>query len=379
MISHRTIFTFLNWCSATFGLRSTDRVTSHAPLHFDLSTFDIYVTIKAGGTVVLVPEHLSALPAQLSDLIQNERITVTYLVPSILSLMVNYGGLAAHDFSSLRLVLFAGEVFPIKYLRRLVNAIPQPAYYNLYGPTETNVCTYYRVLPADVAPETTQPLPIGQACDNIEVFALDHEGRRIMQPDQEGELWVRGSCVASGYWGDREKTSKYFLQNPFQTLYSDIAYRTGDVVKLAPDGRNWIYMGRHDSMIKSRGYRVELGEIESALSGHADVAEAAVIAVPDELLGNRIRAFVVPVEGSGLTIAGLESYCIQRLPKYMVPESIQFHHVLPKTSSGKVDRPALMAAAGRQSTLAAPTPQRHVSDASQNEPPQPALQNTGGQ
>src|SRR2546425_5504018 len=124
MISHRTIFTFINWCRDTFRLRSSDRVTSHAPLHFDLSTFDIFAAIQAGGTVVLVPEKLSVLPVQLADLLQNERITVTYLVPSILSLMVNYGKLDAHNFSALRAVLFAGEVFPMKYLRRLVAAIP---------------------------------------------------------------------------------------------------------------------------------------------------------------------------------------------------------------------------------------------------------------
>src|SRR5688572_19792929 len=153
MISHRTIFTFIRWCYDNFRMTPDDRVTSHAPLHFDLSTFDLYATVKAGATIVLVGEKLSALPVQLSDLLQNERITITYLVPSILSLMVNYGKLDTHDFSKLRAVLFAGEVFPIKYLRRLITAIPHADYYNLYGPTETNVCTYYRVQPDDIAPD----------------------------------------------------------------------------------------------------------------------------------------------------------------------------------------------------------------------------------
>jgi non-ribosomal peptide synthetase component F len=142
MISHRTIFTFINWCADTFQVTPEDRVTSHAPLHFDLSTFDIYVTIKAGGTVVLVPEKLSVFPVRLVKLLQDERISVVYMVPSVLSMMVNYGKLSAYDLSQLRLILFAGEVFPIKYLRELVKAIPHAEYYNLYGPTETNVCTY---------------------------------------------------------------------------------------------------------------------------------------------------------------------------------------------------------------------------------------------
>jgi L-proline---[L-prolyl-carrier protein] ligase len=341
MISHRTIFTFVHWCHDTFEMTMQDRVTSHAPLHFDLSTFDLYATIKAGGTVVLVPENLSTLPVQLADLLQNERITITYLVPSILSLMINYGKLSAHDFSALRTILFAGEVFPIKYLRRLVETIPHAAYYNLYGPTETNVCTYYRVQPGDLAADRTEAVPIGQACANIEVFAVNDRGERVTEPGEEGELWARGSCVAQGYWGDREKTAQSFVQNPFQALYPDVAYRTGDVVTLAPDRKNWIYVGRRDHMIKSRGYRIELGEIEKTLYRHEQVKEAVVVAIPDELLGNRIRAFVVRVEGSGLTSKELEAFCVRQLPKYMVPERIEFHDALPKTSSGKTDRTAL--------------------------------------
>lgn len=172
MISHRTILTFVNWCADTFGVTAYDRITSHAPLHFDLSTFDLYVTLKAGGTVVLVPEKLSVFPVQLVRLLQEERITITYLVPSILSLMVNYGNLERYDLSSLRTILFAGEVFPVKYLRQLVQAVPHADYYNLYGPTETNVCTYYKVRPDDLAPERDQPVPIGIACENMEVFAV---------------------------------------------------------------------------------------------------------------------------------------------------------------------------------------------------------------
>jgi len=348
MISHRTLFTFINWSCQTFHLTEADRVTSHAPLHFDLSTFDIYATIKAGGTVVLVPEKLSVFPVQLSALLQDEGITVTYLVPSILSLLVNYGRLEAYDFSRLRAILFAGEVFPIKYLRRLVELIPHADYYNLYGPTETNVCTYYKVQPEDVAPERTQPAPIGRACENIEVFAVDDQERLVTTPGQEGELWVRGSCLAQGYWGDPEKTAKSFVSNIFQPHFvedpvrAEVAYRTGDIVTLAEDGLNWVYVGRRDHMIKSRGYRIELGEIEAALYSHPQVKEAAVAAIPDDLLGNRIKAFVVPLQENGLTTKELEVHCRQRLPRYMLPESIEFRAELPKTSTGKINRPLLV-------------------------------------
>ena len=341
MISHRTIFTFINWCHQTFAVTENDRVTSHAPIHFDLSTFDIFVTLKAGGTVVLVPEKLSIFPVQLVKLLQEERITITYLVPSILSLMVNYGKLHAHDLSALRLILFAGEVFPIKFLRRLVQRIPEATYYNLYGPTETNVCTYYRVRPQDLTPERTQPVPIGIACENTEVFAVDEEGQRVSESGKEGELWVRGSCLAQGYWGDPERTARNFVPNPFQSQFHEIAYRTGDIVMLDEDGENWLFVGRRDHMIKSRGYRVELGEIESALYGHTGIKEAAVVAVPDDLIGNRIVAFVVPHDESKVTVSDIKMHCSHRVPSYMVPESIEFLKVIPKTSTGKIDRPLL--------------------------------------
>jgi amino acid adenylation domain-containing protein len=341
MIAHRTALTFINWCYDTFRMTADDRITSHAPLHFDLSTFDLYVTIKAGATIVLVPERYSVFPMQLADLLENERITVTYLVPSVLSMLVNYGKLAAHDFSALRLVLFAGEVFPIKYLRQLVASIPHVEYYNLYGPTETNVCTYYKVQPRDLRVDRTQPVPIGKACENIEVFAIDDKGQFVTEPGQEGELWVRGSCVAQGYWSDPQKTTRHFVRNTFQSHFQEFAYRTGDIVVLDEDGVNWLYIGRHDHMIKSRGYRIELGEIETAFYGHSGVKEVAVVAIPDELVGNRLKAFVVAHETTSLTAKDLLAYCSLRLPRYMIPESVELCDELPRTSTGKLDRTEL--------------------------------------
>lgn len=343
MIAHRTIFTFINWCHDTFKMTEHDRVTSHAPFHFDLSTFDLFVTIKAGGTVVLVPEKLSVFPMHLVQLLQDEAITVTYMVPSILSLMVTYGRLGTFDLSALRLMLFAGEVFPIKYLRELVQSVPHPDYYNLYGPTETNVCTYYRVLPDDVMPGRDKPVPIGMACENMAVFAVDEHGQLVNQPGVEGELWARGSCVALGYWGDDERSAARFVPNPFQPEFKEIAYRTGDIVVLDEDGRNWRLVGRRDHMIKSRGYRIELGEIESVLYKHELVQEAAVVAIPDDLVGNRIKAFVVPAGGTALNSKELQDHCGRSLPRYMVPESIEFMADLPKTSTGKVNRTLLTA------------------------------------
>jgi amino acid adenylation domain-containing protein len=341
MIAHRTALTFIIWCCDTFRMTADDVVTSHAPLHFDLSSFDLFSTIKAGGTIVLVPERHSVFPMQLADLLEKERVSVTYLVPSVLSMLVNYGTLAAHDFSALRLVLFAGEVFPIKYLRHLVATIPHVDYYNLYGPTETNVCTYYKVQTRDVSVDRTQPVPIGKACENIEVFAIGDKGQLVTEPGQQGELWVRGSCVAQGYWGDPQKTARHFVRNTFQPHFQEIAYRTGDIVVLDEDGVNWLYIGRSDHMIKSRGYRIELGEIETAFYCHSGVKEVGVVAVPDELVGNRLKAFVVAHDTASLTAKDLLAYCSLRLPRYMIPESIEFCDELPRTSTGKLDRTEL--------------------------------------
>ena len=351
MISHQTIFAFLDWCASEFRLTEHDKVTSHAPLHFDLSTFDIFATIRAGATVVVIPEKLSIFPVQLVRLLQDERITVTYLVPSILSMMVNYGNLAGHNLNSLRLVLFAGEVFPKKYLRSLVEVVPDPGYYNLYGPTETNVCTYYRVQKADLEPERTEPVPIGVACEDMEVFVVDPDGNLVTEPDVEGELWVRGSCVAAGYWGDSAKTDGVFVVNPFQQHFRETVYRTGDIVKFAPDRRNLLYVGRRDHMVKSRGYRIELGEVESAIYSHSHVKEVAVVAVPDDMIGNRIRAFIVPTSLNSIRPSDLEKHCRKQLAQYMIPEEFTIVGSLPKTSTGKVNRPSLVQAAQRATVL----------------------------
>lgn len=343
MISHRACLAFVHWAVDAFQLCPEDRMTSMAPLHFDLSTFDLYATAKVGGMVVMVPEKLAALPVKLAALWAEEKITVTYMVPSILSLLVQYGRLESYDLTALRLVLFAGEVFPIKYLRRLVQAIPHAMYYNLYGPTETNVCTYHRVRASDVAEDAAPSLPIGRACENTEVFALDDEGQHITTPGVEGELWVRGPTLAQGYWGDPEKTARAFRQNPLQSRFRDITYRTGDMVKLADDGRTWLFTGRRDHMVKSRGYRIELGEIESVLYRHEQIKEAAVVAVPDELVGNRLHAFVVCTEAGLVKTSDLADFCRRHLPPYMVPEQFHFCPELPKTSTGKTDRAQLLA------------------------------------
>jgi amino acid adenylation domain-containing protein len=337
MISHRASLTFVNWACTTFGIRADDRVANHAPLHFDLSILDIFATIQAGGTVVLVPATHSVFPRTLADFIAQEEISIWYSVPSILTSLVLHGQLERYTFPHLRTILFAGEVFPIKYLRRLMELLPHPGYFNLFGPTETNVCSYYEVPPLD--PERTTPLSIGKAIDNYELFVLDQQDQ-IAPVATEGELCARGPGIMTGYWGLPERTTQSriaFTLHP--TLGPEIIYRTGDWVRQEADG-NYSYLGRRDGMIKSRGYRIEVGEIETALYTHPEIDEAAVIPIPDEEIGNRIKAFIVTRNGP-LKVTTLAAFCERHLPKYMVPHLFEFRDALPKTSTGKIDKTSL--------------------------------------
>ena len=216
--------------------------------------------------------------------------------------------------------------------------IPNAEYYNLYGPTETNVITYYKTPKLD--PERTKPIPIGKCCENMEVFALDKDDNVITEVGVEGELVARGTMVAQGYWGDEEKTKKGFVNNHTQPHFSEKIYRTGDLVILDESG-DYIYVGRKDHMIKSRGYRIEIGDIEAAIYSHDGIREAAVIPIPDDLIGNRIKAFIALRDGVEMTAADLRIFCSEKLQKYMVPELVEFREELPKTSTGKIDKTTL--------------------------------------
>jgi len=250
------------------------------------------------------------------------------------------GGLRPGHLPLLRTVLFAGEVFPVKYLRRLMEQLPHATFHNLYGPTETNVCTSYEVPP--LAPDRVAPIPIGKAIDNVDVFAVDEDGRRVA-PGEIGELCVRGSTVMRGYWADAERSARSLAAVPAADPLGDPVYRTGDLVRVDEHG-DYDFLGRRDAQIKSRGYRIELGDVEAALYAHSSVIECAVTAVPDELVTNRLKAYVVLRDDC--TEAELLGACAQRIPSYMVPEILEIRDELPKTATGKTDRRALVASSG---------------------------------
>lgn len=336
MLTHRNALAFIAWAAEEFAVARSDRLSSHAPLHFDLSVFDLYAAAYAGAAVVLVPPKASIFPNQIVRFIQDNAITVWYSVPSILSMVTLRGGLNKTTLPTLRTILFAGEVFPIKYLRELMRLVPHARFANLYGPTETNVCTWYDVPPLD--DNVTEPVPIGIAVANDEVFAVKEDGS-LAQQGEVGELYVRGATVMRGYWGDPERTARGLVPDPFGSAFADPVYRTGDLVEVQT-GDCYRYVGRRDAQIKSRGYRIELGEVEAALNLHPGVVECAVVAVADELVTNRVVAYVTVRDQS--TEVDLALFCVERLPRYMVPESFTLLAEMPKTSTGKIDRRSLL-------------------------------------
>ena len=337
MVSHKAAIAFTEWALKSFNITCDDVVSSHAPFHFDLSIFDIFASLKAGATISLVPQGLSSFPKSIVEFIENEGISIWYSVPSILTQLVLHGDLENRNFTSLRQILFAGEVFHSKYLRRLMEMMPHVKFYNLYGPTETNVITYY---PVNELPDPDKAIPVGALCDGVKSYIVSETGS-LVKEGEVGELYVTCPTVMDGYWNDPEKTKSVLFQNPFTLSTNEFIYKTGDLVCSNKNG-NLDYHGRCDAMIKSRGYRIELGEIESALSSHTGIKEVAVTGFPDDQIGNIIKAVIVPKQKAAISIQEIKHFCSKKLPHYMIPEMICFIDALPRTSTGKIDRKSLI-------------------------------------
>jgi len=336
VLSHRHALTFVDWGQATFEVGTADILSNHAPLHFDLSVFDIYVALQAGACVKILPDNVAPFARELARWIEAEGITVWYSVPSALVRLLMHGEPERFEYAKLRVALFAGEVFPVKYLHQIMQRWRNARFYNLYGPTETNVCTFFAV-PSDLPLETGE-IPIGAPCANTNVFALTDSGT-VATIGESGELYVRGPALLSGYWKRSEKTREMLVQNPLAMAYPEMTYRTGDIVRVDEHGRYW-FIGRRDHLVKCRGYRIELGEIEQVLYQHADIKEVVIVAVRDEEVGARLHAFLAATSSS-LNDKDLQEFIGARLPKYMIPEVFHFERELPKTSTGKIDRLSL--------------------------------------
>ncbi len=321
-ISHRNALAFVEWAYAELAPTDEDRFANHAPLHFDLSVLDLYVAFLAGACVCLIPETISFIPARLVELVRAERITIWYSVPSALMLMER-AGLLEDPPQALRAVLFAGEPFPIEPLRHLRGALPRARLLNLYGPTETNVCTWYEV--GEIDEDAERPVPIGKACSGDKVWIEDRDGFPVPVGGR-GELVVEGPTVMLGYWGARRQRGPY---------------RTGDIAeRISPE--EYRYVGRRDAMVKVRGHRVELGEVEAALVAHEEIREAAVVVLGTGL-DSRLVAAVVARADTALGLLEIKRWCAERLPRYMIVHELRVLAELPRSRNGKLDRRALAA------------------------------------
>jgi amino acid adenylation domain-containing protein len=341
MLSHANAFTFLGWCQRTLGpWADHDRFASHAPFHFDLSVFDLFVACQRASTLVLIGEDLGKDPVRLGQFLTERRISIWYSAPSILALLAERGKLERPNSRAPRLVLFAGEVFPIAGLSRLRKLWPEAAMWNLYGPTETNVCTAYPI-PARIQEDRTEPYPIGSVCAPLRARVVDEQGQDV-EPGSFGELVISGPGVMRGYFGQPELTAAAFLVDDEGNRW----YRTGDLVTDSGDGC-FQFHGRRDRMVKKRGYRIELGEIESAIYRHEGVDRAGVIAQADET-GVSIAAFVALKPDQKRSIIAMKRHCTHHLPHYMIPDTITFLESLPATSTDKLDYQRLRSLASQQ-------------------------------
>ena len=318
-------------------MTSDDRVASHAPLHFDLSIFDFFSTARAGATVVLVPEAVTRMPASWTKAIESEKISIVFTVPYTLTTMLEQGAMDKRNLSSLRWILYGGEPFPPKMLRRLMLALDTVRFTNVYGPAEAPSCTCYDVtLPEE---GSNEPIPIGTVSRNSSDLIVDDHDRDCAD-GEAGELCIRSSTLTRGYWNRPDLNAEAYLYRagwgPFPLVY----FRTGDRVLRHTDG-NLHFLGRVDRMVKIRGQRVELDEVESVLAGHSSVVEAAAFTIPDGSGSQTILAAVTIKDEQEVDQQALLDFARTQLSTYAVPLEIDIKTTLPHNSSGKIDRKIL--------------------------------------
>lgn len=333
MLTHRNAVTFIEWMCLEFKVNESDRILSRAPLQFDLSVFDIFSTFSSGGTLVIADLEKDHSAEDVVELMRAQEITIVYTVPSAYISFLTRGRLE-RGIPTLRTLLYAGEPFPTPYLRRVMECLPGTMVSNIYGPTETNIVTYYHM---HAPPQGDEAVPIGKVVMDTEAYIVD-ENLKLVADGEVGEILIRGGTVFVGYFNDAELTSKRLIQSPFHK-YPTLLCRTGDYGRRLADG-NIAYHGRMDNMVKTRGYRVEIGEVEAAISAFQGVDEVAVVTQPHEKYGNTLHAFIAfSNDGqSGQNVDGLKQFVETKIPNYMVPFDFIAMDVLPKTATGKVDR-----------------------------------------
>jgi amino acid adenylation domain-containing protein len=331
-VRHASVIHFVEWAVRHFRIERGERLSAHSPLSFDLSTFDLCGAFAAGATVHLVPSELNLLPHRLAELIRGEALTQWFSVPSLLTYMAHFDVVRHGDFPALRRLLWCGEVFAPAALAYWMQRLPHVAFTNLYGPTETTIASSYYDVPCCPDP-AGGPVPIGSAIDGEELLVLG-PALAPCTAGEVGELYIRGAGLSPGYWQDEARTREAFLPD----ATGGRIYRTGDLAWRGADGLIHL-VGRTDSQIKSRGYRVELGEVEHAVLATGLVREAVVVSIDSPRFdGQAICCAYVPGDAGEASAPELRRAAGRALPAYMIPARWQAYEQLPRNGNGKLDR-----------------------------------------
>lgn len=325
-ISHRNLGSFIGWARGELDVGPDDVFANHASFNFDLSTFDLFTALSAGASVWVVPDVQARDVTALADGIRRYGVSVWYSVPSILTLLTRAGVLTGDVCRSLRYVLFAGEPFPVPHLRETAGCLaPDTALYNLYGPTETNVCTFHRVRPQDLDGDAS--LPIGGPVTGAKLIVRDDEGHEVTGVGARGELVVEGDCVTPGYWRRENE--------PMADQHRAHRHPTGDVVSIEEAGL--VYRGRIDRMVKLNGYRLELGEVEAGALRHPDLADTAALVTGEGAKARLVLFYTLRPGADRPSVVALKQHCARHLPKYMVPHVATCLPEMPRNANGKTD------------------------------------------
>jgi amino acid adenylation domain-containing protein len=336
MLTHRNILTYCEWCDMEFDLTSEDRMVNVAPFTFDISGTEIFNMATRGATMLMVADQ-RRITTVLSTA-QQEKATFISTVPTVVGTMVNNPRVfQRYDLSSVRIFISGAAVCPPIFMKKLHEHLPNATLYNHYGPTEATIyCLYHKVDPATL--DLAKPLPIGIPYENTDAYIAHRDTGEPLPDGEQGELILRGSHIARGYFRNAEKTAAAFKPYKMQPHLNEIVYHTSDLAYRDENGL-FHFLGRTDDMIKSRGYRIELNEIDIALSTlDKELEEYAAIALPDELIENKIVAAVVLKEGIEFSADQIKAHCKSRIPEYMVPDEVIFMEELPHTSSGKISK-----------------------------------------
>lgn len=329
MLTHRNMLTAATSITAYVGNVEDDVILNGLPLSFDYGLYQMIMAFRTGARLVL--ERSFAYPAQILKVLVREGVTGFPGVPTVFAMMAEMTNLGDYDFSRIRYVTNTAAALSLKHIDFIRRTFPAARVFSMYGLTECKRCTY--LPPEDI---DRKPLSVGIAIPNTELWVVDDQDRRL-GPGETGQLVIRGATVMRGYWGKPDATARKLRPGP---LPGELVLYTGDLARLDEDGYLY-FVGRMDEVIKSRGEKVPPEEVERALMKIPGVREAGVIGVPDEVLGQAVKAFVIPEAGAQLTEQGVRIECQSRLESFMVPKFVVFVESLPRTATGKIARAEL--------------------------------------